>query len=79
MRPGRVDLHADLQRHAAGLGIRLEGARIHGHPLPTYRARPWFVWHLRPQERLSTRRCLLVGDAAGLVDRLLGEGIRYAC
>jgi geranylgeranyl reductase family protein len=32
----------------------------------------------RQQERLSTRRCLLVGDAAGLVDPLLGEGIRHA-
>jgi flavin-dependent dehydrogenase len=36
------------------------------------------LWHERWQEHLSTRRCLLVGDAAGLVDPLMGEGIRYA-
>jgi flavin-dependent dehydrogenase len=77
-RPGRADLRAGLQREMDRLGIPLNGARFHGHPLPCYHAPPWPLWNRRSQERLSTRRCLLVGDAAGLVDPLLGEGIRYA-
>jgi flavin-dependent dehydrogenase len=99
-RPGHIDLRGALQEHVARLGIRLDGAQVHGHPLPCYQARPWPLWHLpagarssgvrhssawagprsmlQAQERLSTRRCLLVGDAAGLVDPLLGEGVRYA-
>jgi flavin-dependent dehydrogenase len=77
-RPGRVDLRTALLREAARLGIGLEAVRLHGHPIPCYQAPPWPLWRVRPQERLSTRRCLLVGDAGGLVDPLLGEGIRYA-
>ena len=77
-RPGRLDLRLALQQEMARLGIRLDGARLHGHPLPIYQAPPWPFWRGGPQERLATRRCLLVGDAAGLVDPLIGEGIRYA-
>jgi geranylgeranyl reductase family protein len=77
-RPGRADLRAGLQREMDRLGIPLNGARCRGHPLPCYHAPPWPLWYHRSQERLSTRRCLLVGDAAGLVDPLTGEGIRYA-
>jgi geranylgeranyl reductase family protein len=78
LRPQRVDLRVALQGVLERLGIRLYGVELHGHPLPWYQAPPWPLWHGQPQERLSTRRCLLVGDAAGLVDPLLGEGIRYA-
>lgn len=91
VRPGRVDLRAPLRREMDRLGVHPDSARLHGHPLPCYQVRPWPLWcgPLRsfqdtlttgdqPQERLSTRRCLLVGDAAGLVDPFLGEGIRYA-
>lgn len=78
LRPGRADLRTALQREMDRLGIRLDGVRLHGHPLPCYRPPPWPFWRGQPQERLSTRRCLLVGDAAGLVDPLIGEGIRYA-
>lgn len=49
-------------------GYRLEGEVIHGHPIPVWRGRA----------RLSTRRSLVVGDAASAVDPLGGEGIRYA-
>lgn len=77
-RPGRIDLRQVLRQEAARLAINLDGAQVRGHPLPVYQAppRPW--WSGQPQEKLSIRRCLLVGDAAGLVDPLLGEGIRYA-
>ncbi len=77
-RPGRVDLRARLKRVVDGLGISLAGAELHGHPIPCYQAPPWPLWRGRPQERLATRRCVLVGDAAGLVDPFHGEGIRYA-
>ena len=52
----------------AKFGISLDGITLHGHPLPIY---------IR-SERLNTARSLLVGDAAGLMDPLSGEGIRYA-
>lgn len=57
-----------LQREMDRLAIPLDGARHHGHPLPVYRRR----------EPLHRKRVLLVGDAGGLMDPLLGEGIRYA-
>lgn len=91
MRPGREELRTALQREMKRLGIDLEGAKLHGHPLPGYRVPPWPLWSSgakllremlaaggQPQERLSTQRCVLVGDAAGLVDPFMGEGIRYA-
>jgi len=68
LRPRPGELQAGLRRLAARFGLSLEGAVIHGHPIPLY---------LRP-ERLMTRRILLVGDAAGLADPLSGEGIRLA-
>ena len=76
--PGQVDLRAALRREMERLGIPLDGVELHGHPIPCYQAPLWTWGGPRAQERLSTRRCLLVGDAAGLVDPLIGEGIRYA-
>ncbi len=77
-RPGRIDLRQALRQEAARLAINLDGTQVRGHPLPVYQPSPWPWWSGPPQEKLSTRRCLLVGDAAGLVDPLIGEGIRYA-
>lgn len=48
-------------------GYSAEGEVLHGHPIPLWRGRA----------RFSTRRSLLVGDAADTVDPFLGEGIRY--
>jgi len=76
--PGQVDLRAALRREMERLGIALDGIELHGHPIPCYQAPPWPWGGPRAQERLSTRRCLLAGDAAGLVDPLIGEGVRYA-
>jgi flavin-dependent dehydrogenase len=57
-----------LWREMKRVGLNLDGAAAHAHPIPVYPGR----------KRFNTRRCLLVGDAAGLADGLIGEGIRYA-
>lgn len=67
-KPRRGELQRTLRRVMERYGIALDGARLHGHPLPIYTGR----------QQIATRRVLLVGDAAGLVDPLTGEGIRFA-
>lgn len=57
-----------LQQRMAELGVVVDGLPHHGHPLPIYRR----------HELLHQGRVLLAGDAAGVVDPLLGEGIRHA-
>jgi geranylgeranyl reductase family protein len=57
-----------LRQEMARLGIQVDGAPQRGHLLPVY------LQH----ELLHQGRVLLAGDAAGLVDPLLGEGIRHA-
>jgi len=66
--PKAGELQATLRRVMAQYGVPLEGLPMHGHPVPVYTRR----------EQISTARALLVGDAAGLVDPISGEGICYA-
>jgi len=68
LHPKRGELQTKLKKVMQRFGIILEDAQLHGHPIPLYTRR----------EPISTSRTLLVGDAAGLVDPLSGEGIRYA-
>ncbi len=68
LRPAPGELQSTLLRVMERYRIPLLGAKMHGHPVPIYLRR----------EKISTARVLLVGDAAGLVDPLSGEGIRYA-
>ncbi len=69
LHPKRGELQKKLRKvMASRYGLSLENVPLHGHPIPLYNRR----------ERISTARTLLVGDAAGLVDPLSGEGIRYA-
>ncbi len=65
---GRTDLKGTLAKVMSRFGISLKGAALHGHPVPIYSGR----------EQIASRRVLLVGDAAGLVDPFTGEGIRLA-
>ena len=64
--------HGELQKKLKDVmqryGILLDNASLRGHPIPIYTRR----------ERVASARTLLVGDAAGVVDPLSGEGIRFA-
>jgi geranylgeranyl reductase family protein len=65
-RPG--ELQATLLQVMERYQIPMQGLTMQGHPVPIYTSR----------EKISTARTLLIGDAAGLVDPLSGEGILYA-
>ncbi len=67
-RPKPGELQATLSRVMGRYGIAIDKTQLRGHPLPFYSRR----------ESISTSRALLVGDAAGLIDPLTGEGIRQA-
>ena len=59
--------------YLAALGVprREDEIEFHGHPLPIWAGpEPVHAWG---------GRVLLVGDAAGLVNPLFGDGISYAC
>jgi geranylgeranyl reductase family protein len=62
------DVKLILRQEMAKLGVEVDGAEQHGHPLPIYMR----------HEPLHQGRVLLVGDAAGLMDPLMGEGVRHA-
>ncbi len=62
------DLRRRLFQAAEQVGLPGHGLRLHGHGLPVYR-------HGDPLQR---GHILLVGDAAGLLDPLSGEGVRHA-
>lgn len=65
-KPG--ELQAKVRSLMEGYGIGLDQGVWHGHPIPIF----------SELGKIATRRILLVGDAAGLVDPLTGEGIRLA-
>lgn len=65
---GAPQMRQSLRREMARVGVSIDGARHRGSALPAY------VEH----HPLHRGRVALVGDAAGLVDPLLGEGIRHA-
>jgi geranylgeranyl reductase family protein len=68
MHPQRGELQARLKNVMQRYRISIESAPLHGHPIPVFTR----------LQAISTKRVLLVGDAAGLADPLSGEGIRYA-
>jgi geranylgeranyl reductase family protein len=68
MHPKPGELQAVLEGVMKLFGISIRAQPRSGHPIPLY-SQP---------EQLATARCLLAGDAAGLVDPFSGEGIRFA-
>lgn len=71
---GDRTIRAELQKtifdymDALGLKYDRDQLRFHAHPLPTWSGK----------ERLHEGRILLVGDAAGLINPLFGDGILHA-
>jgi geranylgeranyl reductase family protein len=65
---GKGQLLPMLKRSMAWQGIDVNGYPCRAHPLPVYSS----------NAQRQSGRVLLVGDAAGLVDPLTGEGIRHA-
>lgn len=65
-------LRARLERYMEQKGIAYKGARFYSHMLPSLEHAGW------KKNRLAGEGWLAVGDAAGLVDPITGEGIYYA-
>ena len=65
-------MRLSLERYMTDHGLSKEGATYYGHLLPSLEAASW------KQNRVAGDGWLAVGDAAGLVDPITGEGIYYA-
>lgn len=65
-------LRARLDRYMAEQGISKAGATYYGHVLPSLESRAW------KSNRVAGDGWMAVGDAAGLVDPITGEGLYYA-
>lgn len=65
-------MRARLERYMDARGISRSNAQFYGHVLPSLRSGSWAA------NRLAGDGWLAVGDAAGLVDPVTGEGIYYA-
>jgi flavin-dependent dehydrogenase len=66
------ELHAHLLEFVGAERIDIRGARFYSHVLPSPRA------HTLAHRRISGRNWALIGDAAGWVDPITGEGLYYA-
>ena len=67
-----ASLRARLERYMQEQGISKAGATYYGHVLPSLESRAW------KQNRVAGEGWIAVGDAAGLVDPITGEGLYYA-
>ncbi len=65
-------LRQRLEHYLSGRGISYKGAQFYAHMLPSLDPGSW------AGNRLAGPGWLAVGDAAGLVDPVTGEGIYYA-
>jgi len=65
-------LRVRLERYMQEQGISRKNAQFYAHMLPALHARSW------KDNRVAGDGWLAVGDAAGLVDPVTGEGIYYA-
>jgi geranylgeranyl reductase family protein len=65
-------LRKRLEAYMAEKGISWKGAKFYSHLLPSLETRSW------KGNRVSGEGWMAVGDAAGLVDPITGEGLYYA-
>ena len=65
-------LRRRLETYMAGRGIGWKAAEFYSHLLPSLDTRSW------KQNRVAGDGWMAVGDAAGLVDPITGEGLYYA-
>lgn len=66
------ELHGYLTQFLSDQGISKSDARFYSHVLPSPRA------HTLASRRIAGRNWALIGDAAGWVDPITGEGLYYA-
>jgi geranylgeranyl reductase family protein len=67
-----ASLRARLERYMSDQGISTAGATYYGHVLPSLETRTWKA------NRVAGDGWMAVGDSAGLVDPITGEGLYYA-
>ena len=67
-----ASLRARLERYMEERGISKSGASYYGHVLPSLETDSW------KKNRIAGDGWMAVGDAAGLVDPITGEGLYYA-
>jgi flavin-dependent dehydrogenase len=67
-----MTLRGRLDRYMAEKGISSHGAKFYSHVLPSLEAKAW------RGNRVAGDGWMAVGDAAGLVDPITGEGLYYA-
>jgi geranylgeranyl reductase family protein len=65
-------LRKRLEQYLTGRGIAWKGAAFYSHLLPSLSAASW------EKNRVAGEGWMAVGDAAGLVDPVTGEGLYYA-
>lgn len=65
-------LRKRLERYMTERGISWKGARFYSHLLPSLETKSWKA------NRVAGEGWIAVGDAAGLVDPITGEGLYYA-
>ena len=65
-------LRQRLETYLTQQGIKWKGSQFYAHMLPSLESRSW------RNNRVSGDGWLAVGDAAGLVDPITGEGLYYA-
>jgi geranylgeranyl reductase family protein len=67
-----ASLRVRLERYMSEQGIAWKGAKFYSHLLPSLDTRSW------KKNRVAGDGWMAVGDAAGLVDPVTGEGLYYA-
>ncbi len=65
-------LRLRLERYMSEKGLSWKGAKFYSHLLPALETKSWKA------NRVSGEGWMAVGDAAGLVDPITGEGLYYA-